>query len=233
MIRTLLLILLLPGVASAVICKTVGPDGSVTYEDLPADRCEQPVDLPEFSTYTPRQPGPAVLGTPAGQPGTVDGSVFDAYQALRIVQPPDGGTVRDNNGQVTVSLEAEPGLQPGHHVRLTLDGVQVKGEFDGLSIVLSNVRRGTHGLTAAIHDAAGARLIVSEPASFTMRQASALNRPSVPGDAAQPDRAAPDQSPPSIVPSPALPLPGSRPNPVPSGPAPAGNSPAYRPAYGG
>lgn len=227
MIRSLLLLLFVPGVASAVICKTVGPDGSVTYADVPAAQCEQPVDLPAFSTYTPRVPVRATAGPVPG--AAVDGADFAGYRALSITQPADGGTVRDNTGQVNVSLQLEPGLQSGHHVRLTLDGAPVSGNFGGLAIDLSNVPRGTHTLTAAIHDAGGARLIASDTIRFTMRQASILNRPPTGGEPSDPGGVGPGApQPPSPGGSPVI-----RPNPVPSGPAPPGNSPAYRPAYGG
>lgn len=218
MIRALVLLLLVPATGLAVICKSVAPDGSVTYEDLPADQCEQPVDLPAYSTYTPRRIDLPVDTTPASTPAddAGDDEGFAGYRELRIVRPADGDTVRNNNGEVPVELQAEPGLQPGHLVRLSLDGVPVSGDFDGLAINLNNVERGSHGLSAAIHDAAGSRLVASDVVQFTMRQASILNRPEATegGEDTGGQAAA-----------------GSRPKPVPSGPAPAGTHPAYRPTY--
>ena len=171
MIRhSLLAVLLIPGIAQAVICKTVDADGVVSYADVPAAECPQKVDLPDYSRYAPR----LVPEAAAEDAGTAAAPPFTGYRSIDIVQPNAGGSVRNNEGKVPVSILLDPSLQPGHRVSLIVDGRPLSATFDGLAIELSGVQRGSHELQAVVADASGKRLIQSSPVQFTMRQASRL-----------------------------------------------------------
>ncbi len=168
MIRHALLgLLLLPGVSFAVICKTVDAGGVVSYEDVAASQCPEPVKLPPESRYTPR---PIEQPAASASEEKTESDVFQGYRSIRIEQPAPDSSVRSNEGLVPVSIALEPALQAGHRVTLTLDGAVLSGSFDGLAIELSGVERGTHSLRAAIEDADGKRLIESQPVSFTLRK---------------------------------------------------------------
>ena len=220
--------LLLPGVAAAVICKTVEPDGTVSYADVPAAECNSPVKLPPYSRYAPRQPA-----APREQTSSATGtqvSDFAGYQSARIVQPESNGTVRNNEGMVPVVMVTEPALQPGHKVEYRLDGKKIEGSFTGTSVVLNNVDRGTHTVTARIVDPTGVSLIEAPGVRFTLRRTGLNDRPAEPSLPVEP---APDSSPGngSAFTPPAAP--GYRP---PAGPAPAtpgATNPAFAPRYGG
>ena len=166
------IMLLVPSLAFAVICKTVQPDGTVSYSDVPAAECQQPVDLPDYSRYAPRpiQQHQWTRSSPTG------GSLVrtERYTSMAIVRPEPGGTVRDNEGRVDVSIALQPDLQPNHRVMLYLDGAPVGGGFEGTNIELNSVLRGTHSLRAAVLDPAGQRLIEAPAVRFTLRQASLL-----------------------------------------------------------
>ena len=172
-----LTLLLLPGFAQAVICKTVEQDGSVSYADVAASECPQEVKLPPYSSYAPRQ----VQSTPAqGSPVRGNAAPFVRYQSMHIVQPTGGGTVRNNEGKVPVSIALVPPLQENHSITLYLDGNAVPGGFDGPAIDLSGVERGSHTLKAAVFDAGGRQLIESSVTRFTMRQSSVYDPPKKP-----------------------------------------------------
>ena len=145
-------LLILPGMVQAVVCKTVGPDGVVSYTDVPVEECRTPVKLPDYSRYAPRQvqrAAPPPPASKAAQPETV------AYQSMQIVQPEANGVVRSNEGRVPVSIALEPALQDGHLVKLFVDGEAVRGTFAGVDIELSGIERGTHTLRAEVQDAGG------------------------------------------------------------------------------
>jgi hypothetical protein len=165
-------LLLVPALAHAVICKTLQPDGTVSYSDVPAAECEQPVDLPDYSRYAPRpiQQHQWTRSSPTG------GSLVrtERYTSMAIVRPEPGGTVRDNEGRVDVAIALQPELQPSHKVMLYLDGAPVGSGFEGTNIELNGIRRGTHSLRAVVLDPAGQRLIEAPAVRFTLRQASLL-----------------------------------------------------------
>ena len=169
MIRlALIAFFLIPGMAHAVICKTVDADGVVGYTDVPARECKAPVKLPPNSTYEPRQLPASIPGKEAVEAGDKVG--FQGYQSMRIVQPEADGTVRSNEGKVPVTIALEPELHRGHRVAVFLDGKAVLGSFDGLAIELSGIERGTHSVRATVSDAKGKRLIESPTIQFTLRK---------------------------------------------------------------
>jgi hypothetical protein len=164
----LVFVAMAPASAYAVICKTVDADGVVTYSEVPAAQCPEKVDLPDYSRYAPR-PLPQTIRDESPQEAAADES-FAGYSEIAIVVPEQDGTVRDNQGKVMVNIALEPTLQDGHQVRLFIDGQAVPGSFDGTTIELSGVERGTHQLLAEVIDANGSSMLRSDSVSFTMRQ---------------------------------------------------------------
>lgn len=173
MIRfVLLLCILMPSMAFAVICKTVDEDGVVGYTDVPVGECKNKVDLPEYSRYSPR-PVEQPTAFPSGDAAAAS-QAFNGYKSMKIAQPETNGTVRSNEGKVPVAITLDPALQPNHKVTIYLDGKAVPGSFDGLGIELSGVDRGTHTVRASVTNSAGTVLISSDTVVFTLRKA-ALN----------------------------------------------------------
>lgn len=166
-IPALLVVLLLSQSASAVICKTVDAEGVVGYSDVPASECANKVKLPPSSTYTPR-PLPATIRP--NKPSAESSHDFSGYTKASFVQPEDGGTERSQLGKVAVSVELEPPLQPGHKMRLQLDGVKIQPSFNSQSASLTGVERGTHSLAAEVLDEGGVVLISVAPIQFTLRK---------------------------------------------------------------
>jgi hypothetical protein len=174
--RTLLSLLglaLCSSPALAVICKTIDADGVVSYSEVPASECPEVVKLPEYSSYTPR-PLPATIRD-EGSEEPVATEEFSGYTKIAIVAPEQDGTVRDNEGKVMVNVALEPVLQDNHQVRLFIDGQPVPGNFDGTTIELSGVERGTHQLAVEVLDANGSSLLRSDDVSFTLRRVGLLD----------------------------------------------------------
>ena len=163
--RTLLFaLLLLPGLAQAVICKTVGPDGVVSFTNLPGSECPQGSKVPGYE-----QPA-----APTERAGAVDTGVrarqvkFAGYESIGIVSPEDGGTIRNNEGRVLVLVQLEPSLQQSHFITAYLDGKAYKGRYGSSQIQLARVARGTHSLYVKVTDSKGKTLIKSESITFTL-----------------------------------------------------------------
>ena len=98
--KILFVLLLLPGMAQAVICKTVGPGGVTSFTNLPTAECPQGSLIPDHSQSKPS----------VEQVGNVDTRVsgraipFAGYDLIGIVSPSDGSTVRSNEGKVKVPV---------------------------------------------------------------------------------------------------------------------------------
>ena len=159
----LFFLLLLPGLAQAVICKTVGADGVVSFSDVPAADCPQGSRIPDYRQAAPQ----------AERAGAVDAGVsarqvkFAGYDSIEIVSPEDGGTVRSNEGRVPVVVRLEPELQQSHFVTAYVDGRAYKGRYGRSEITLTGVDRGTHKMYVTVRDSKGKTLIKSDTISFT------------------------------------------------------------------
>ena len=165
--KFVVLLLAMPGLAHAVICKTVDADGAVTYTDVPLEQCQEKVKLRGLSGYTPR---PIPQSATEADSAAPEQQAFSGYQSIQIMQPEAEGTVRSNEGKVPVAVSLEPDLQPGHRLLVYLDGKLVSDGFDGTVIELNGVERGTHVLRAVVKDGGGSELIDSAEVSFTLRK---------------------------------------------------------------
>lgn len=218
--HALYFLFLLPGLAHAVICKTVDAEGVVGYTDVPVGECAEPVKLPDYSRYEPR-PIPKTQNASPRSPAndnSGDGE-FSGYRSIEIVQPEADGTVRSNDGSVPVSIALDPPLEEGHRIKLYIDGGAVRGEFDGPAIDLAGIERGTHSLRAVVSDAGGKRLGDSPTVRFTLRKTTIYDRERVESSPIEPV-------------NPIAPVPGQPIAPAPGLPAQPGGS-GYRPPTGG
>lgn len=169
--RTLLLgLLLLPGILYAAVCKTVGEDGVVKFQNLPGTECPAGWTLTDYGN--PITSSPRVRAFQAGVSGRQ--VPFAGYRSIEIVSPADGGVVRTNERRVTLSVTLEPQLQPYHFVTAYLDGRTFRGAYGSSQTALTDIDRGTHQLRVTVFDAKGQALIESKTISFTLLQALPL-----------------------------------------------------------
>lgn len=166
----LLLALTLP--ASAQIYTYTDATGKQVFTDRPPqDTDAQAVELPALNTV----PSPAEqtrrLAPPEGNPA----EQTIAYRLLQIDGLPSGQALRANNGSFSVSVIIDPPLQPGHQLRLLLDGQPYGEPSRGPRLQLTHIDRGTHQLAVQVLSA-GQPIQHSTPQEFTLQRVSILNR---------------------------------------------------------
>ena len=95
------------------------------------------------------------------------------YQ-LNILNPANGGTVFNNNGEVLAQASVVPGLADGDQVQMLVDGVPAAAPAASLEVPLSGINPGLHTLQARIIDAQGNAGPVSPSSTFNLWHASRL-----------------------------------------------------------
>ena len=162
-----LLSLLLAMSASAGVYMQKNPDGSVEFTDAPTSPEAKEIQLKPNTSYTP-PPAPAAQ---TSRPATQDRST--GYDSISITQPADDVAIRENAGNVSVSIALSPALKDKHSLNLKLDG-SVAASGPQTQFLLSNVDRGTHTLQADVVDEHGTVLLSSKPITFHLLRFSIL-----------------------------------------------------------
>lgn len=165
------------GSLSAQIYRSVDESGNIVFTDTPAVD-SKPVELAPASTYSPP---PRLPSNPTRTPDS-ETTAATFYTSLQIVQPAAEETIRDNTGNVAVSLEIEPALliQAGHRVQFYLDGQASGSPSSALTTSFSNVDRGEHQVEAAVIDVSGKPLLRTNAVRFFLHRYSIINAPNKP-----------------------------------------------------
>lgn len=177
--RKLVLIAILVAVPAwgTEVYRWVDASGQAHYSDQwqPGAEKVRIADSPGFSM--PKPAGGAATGK-SGQQANAGGR----YEALEITSPVQEEVLWNIEGQLRVSLRVSPALQPGHDLRLYLDGSLQDIPAGSTEAQLKDVFRGVHTLKAEVVNESGQVLISSQPTSFAVRQTSLANpsRPPVP-----------------------------------------------------
>lgn len=163
--RILLLIILITASVSvaAPVYRWVDADGQVHFSDQPVTGAKK-ITLRESTIYSAPVSPETVAGSAAG--GEAEDDTPFAYETIAIVNPETDQAIRSNEGQVNVSIELQPGLQPGHKIRVYLDGTQASDDLATTQISLQEVDRGTHSLEVGVIDDKGLELKRSDAVSF-------------------------------------------------------------------
>ena len=162
------------------IYKKYNKDGVVEFSDLP-DKKSKAVRVPPMNTYK-QKPFPKKFQEKVEEKTTVT-----RYDLINITAPVNDTQVRENSGNVSVSIKLTPTLNPAHSVKLVLDGNEeaaVTG--NSLTLTLKNVSRGTHKLQAFIIDKDGNVLIQSNSIVFHLKRYSSANKPAPKAKKAKP-----------------------------------------------
>jgi hypothetical protein len=161
-------LLVLP--ASAGIYTYIDAQGNRVFTDRPGGRAVESVDAKPVNNM-PAQP----VALPAVKREAPRERRF-AYRLLDIVQPEPDATIRNNAGELSVSVTSDPVLQPGHLYRLLLDGSPIAPDSSEPTLALHNLDRGTHQLVVEVVDGQGLTLQSSPPRTFHLLRTSLAQR---------------------------------------------------------
>lgn len=151
------------------IYRTVDKDGNVVFSDKPSKGSEM-IKLKDTT----------IIKSLKSEPTSLINSVPEEkkiipYKSISITTPLDDEAIRNNAGDISVKVEMEPMLRPGHEVVLYLDGSEkIKGK--GGAFNLKNIDRGTHQLRASVKDSEGHILISSKSTTFHLLRPSIIMR---------------------------------------------------------
>ena len=166
-VSLVLICLVLAGQLQAQVYRSVDKDGNVTFSDQPSKDAVQ-VQVKELETVKSLADVPA-----PDQPRTPAQPQPQGYTDIKISSPENDLAIRDNAGDLNVTVSLTPALKSGDKLVLYLDG---KEQSSGQSPVfnLKNIDRGTHELRVAVLDADGHQLIDSKSVSFHMLRYSVI-----------------------------------------------------------
>ncbi len=147
-ILVLLVTFAVAGTLQAGIYKSYDSDGNVVFTDIPAAGSEK-VDLPDITTFKSQPYKPIQSSQPANASKAIR---YD----IRLVQPANKETVRDNNGNIPVEVEINPALRRelGHQILIWLDNNKPI-QLSGNRYQLSNIDRGSHTVSVKVVDGKG------------------------------------------------------------------------------
>ena len=155
----------------AALYKYKDKNGEIIYSDHPPYPGAEAMTPPKLQT----QPALKIKPKPKAEPVIKEKDI--QYHKLSLLQPKSGETIRENNGNVPVSIDLAPSLDTknGHYINFYLDGKIVKKHMASLSITLNNVDRGTHNVKAEIRNKNGKRLRASATHTFYLHRFSILH----------------------------------------------------------
>lgn len=164
----LCLMLALGSVQAGKITKYTLSNGEVIYADKPppeATSGEEVTVEPLQSFKVP--PAPPLEDSTADKDdeGKDDGN----YKEFKVTSPANDATIRDNGGNVRVSLSLSPSLRSGHSIEVMMDGQSI-GSGKGTSVTLTEVDRGTHTVQASVKDGEGKEIARSNSVIFHLKR---------------------------------------------------------------
>jgi len=167
LLAMMMLTLLFSMAAHAEIYRWKDSAGNVIYSDQPRKGAEE-VILPGLSSYK----SPAIKAS-SNKKAADDDQNPEKYKSLKINNPVNDATIRDNTGRVVVNIATSPALKEGDVIVFDLDGQIFKSE--GLNYAFTNVDRGTHTLKVYVENEKGNVLSPVASSQFHMKKASSLN----------------------------------------------------------
>ena len=166
--------LLVTSAVCAQAYRWVDEDGVVHYSDRPHPGAEE-IQLPSSGRASTRTRAPVPTTRRSAAAATESASAAEteafSYETLEVSSPAAEETLWNIEGVLNVTLNLQPGLQPGHQVRVYFDGTP--SIVSGTSFQIEEVYRGVHNVQVEILDAAGKLLIRSLPNRFYV-QANAI-----------------------------------------------------------
>jgi hypothetical protein len=168
---TTIAVLLAAGAVLAQAYRWVDEDGVVHFSDRPEPGAER-IQLPESPAPRPA-PTPRSTTSSSAAAATVSEPEEEpfGYDTLEITTPGAEQTLWNIEGVLTVSLNLQPSLQPGHQVRVFFDGEE-RMMSRSTSFQVDEVYRGVHNIQVEVVNETGALMIRSQPNRFYVQQNS-------------------------------------------------------------
>lgn len=150
------------------IVKYTLPSGEVIYSDKPPPEATsgEEVTVEPLQSFTLPPAPPLEDSTADKDEKDEDGG---GYTEFKVTSPANDATIRDNGGNVRISLSLSPALRGGHSIDVMMDGQSI-GSGKGTSITLTEVDRGTHTVQASVKDADGKEIARSNSVIFHLRR---------------------------------------------------------------
>ena len=170
------IIALLPFSLNAAMYKWVDENGEIVYSDEPPHEGAEEIKPPKLTTT------PAVKYKPSPKPEPEKKEAF-SYTALSVTSPTKAEHIRDNAGNIAVSIAINPALNTaeGHYLSLQVNGRTVMPRFTSTSTTINNADRGANAISVAVHDKTGKILKSSDGVTVYVHRHSKLhNQPKPP-----------------------------------------------------
>ena len=170
--KSMLLLLCLPltAFAGSDVYRCQDEAGKTYYSDK---ECEggKKIILPAPQTYTPAPSQRQFNYTPQRT-----NAALETYDSIQVTAPENDSTIRDNSGNVVVSITILPALRTGlgHKLQLYLDDQPYGEAGTNTSFSLSNLPRGTHSVRPVIMSHSGEVLAEGTPSTFHISRFSIL-----------------------------------------------------------
>jgi hypothetical protein len=146
----------------------VDENGVVHFSDRPqpgAERIDLAGSSPGRASSSNRSRNTSQAQDGAEEPETI--APF-SYESIEISNPVAEETLWNIEGVLSVSLSLSPELQPGHQVRVYLDGTPQLVRTANFQ--LEEIYRGVHNIQVEIIDETGKLMIRSRPSRFYVQQ---------------------------------------------------------------
>ncbi len=157
---------LLATATQAEVFKSIDEDGNVIYTDNPrGQQAVEKVELPSIN----RQPAihvPPIETTP---------KAAKLRHSITITAPVDGAQIPTGQSDVQVFVNIKPFFDAGHRIRFTHNGKTTGKASKSPALLLSNVHRGEHQVSAQLINKEGKVIARSKAVTFYVQRRS-VNR---------------------------------------------------------
>lgn len=159
-------------VSHAEMYKWVDAEGNISYSDQPPFKGADKLDPPSINTT------PAVETPPKAAAKEAEEETDTKYSFFKITSPENDATIRNNEGNFSISLGISPALDTanGHYLTILLDGKPVHKNITSTSASFSNIDRGTHKITATVKNSQGKALITASAVTVHIHRQSVLQK---------------------------------------------------------
>ena len=167
----LLFLIMLPNLGHGAMYKWTNSAGETIYSDTPPSEDTDELKLPILTTT------PAVKYKAKAKPQpTADKVAY--YTNFTLIEPVNDAVFTDNTGDVPIKLSIEPQLDinAGHSVSILIDGQVNLANSQQTTVMITNLDRGTHSVSAEIRDLNGKILKTSNSISITVNRHSILHK---------------------------------------------------------